>query len=170
VIVGQAFDIRSLSGRVAPGKEGEAGWFLTVERLQLRIYEEALEILARSLHWPIRIRPDGIHLKLEAGGFPIEARVSAAPAPDGYLRGELTSIKAASFLPIPTSLATGYLQEKLRGRSGVVRLDENQVDFDLAALLRRAGFPIQPLPPLRRVNLGDGWADLEYGPAHDEAL
>ena len=111
-----------------------------------------------------------INSQNDVGGLPVEVRVSAAPGPDGFLRGELASIKAASFLPIPTSLATGFLQEKLRGRSGVVRLNDTVVDFDLAALLRRTGFPIRPLPPLRSVRLGEGWADLEYGPGEEEAV
>jgi hypothetical protein len=167
VSVGHAFDIRGLSGRFSPGGAGNGRWQLSVERLQLRIYEEALEILARSLRWPIRIRPDGIHLKLEAGGIPVEARVTAVAAPDGYLRGELASIKAASFLPIPTFLVSGALHEKLSGRPGVVRLNDTNVDFDLAALLSRTGFPIGGLPPLRRVQLRDGYADLEYGAADE---
>jgi len=168
VIVGRAFDIRALSGLVAPGGEEEKGWFLTADRLHLRVYEEALEILARSLHWPIRIRADGIHLKIEASSIPFDLRVIVKPAPDGHLRAELVGIKAASFLPLPASLASGFLQEKLRGRSGVVQISDNVLDFDLAALLRRYGFPLRPLPPLRNVQLAEGWAELEYG-AKEEA-
>src|SRR5262249_39152533 len=122
-----------------PGGEEEKGWFLTADRLHLRVYEEALEILARSLHWPIRIRADGIHLKIEASSIPFDPRVIVKPAPDGHLRAELVGIKAASFLPLPASLASGFLQEKLRGRSGVVQISDNVLDFDLAALLRRYG-------------------------------
>jgi hypothetical protein len=167
---GRAIEIRSLSGLALPDPEGGPRMRLAVERATLRIYEEALEILLRRTGLQIRLHGGEAQLRLEWNGIPIEAHVKGYSTPDGYLRLELASIRAASWIPIPTGFAGHFIEEKLRGKPGIVRAEDTWADFDLAGALRHGSSGLETLPPLKAVRQEGDWVDLEYAPTQEEGL
>jgi hypothetical protein len=167
---GRAIEIRTLSGLARPDPEGGPRMRLAVERATLRIYEEALEILLRRTGLQIRLTGGEAQIHLDWNGFPVEARVRGSATPEGYLRLELASIRALSFLPIPTGFVGHFIEEKLRGKPGIVRTEDTWADFDLAAALRHGSSDLETLPPLKSIRQEGDWVDLEYAPVKEEGV
>jgi hypothetical protein len=168
-------ELRSLAGCLAFPPGGEPRFRLDVERLVIRLYEEAVEALIRrsGQALPLRIRPGELLLKTEVGilvgSVPVEARLAASATSDGLLRLELVGLKA-SFLTVSPSLVAGHLEQKLRGKPGVARASGTSADIDLGGLLKQSAAVVGAFPPLKSVQLGEGWAELEYAAAREEPV
>jgi hypothetical protein len=164
VSAGHAVELRSLAGVAVPCDGPGPPARVAVHSLAVRIYEEALDILLRPRDFQVRLHPNEIQLNGEIGPIPFEARLTGTRTPEGYLRIEIASIRAASFIPVPTSLVAGQIERQVEGKPGIVRTDGTTIDFDLGRVLREKA-PIDVFPPLKAIRITPEWIDLEYAAA-----
>jgi len=112
-----------------------------------------------------RITQDRVLFRVNIRG--VEGIVHAQPrvTPSGRLRVELVSVRALflPFFPVPLSLVGEMIGRFLPRKPGLFLGEGNQIEIDLAVVLREgAGLEALHLPPLRAVGAGDGVVELRF--------
>jgi hypothetical protein len=158
--------------------------FIRISGVRAEVDAAALarkEVRARVHSLILRLTPEGITALLPPGlplvvhginaarlqgraqvmGVHLDLDVLPEATPGGRLRLRFTGLRAGGFVPLPAETLIGaFLSARRPDAPGVHVVEGRMLEIDLRELLARFGVE---LPPVERVGLGPGWAELHLG-------